>query len=597
MDASDPQGKFSTMIVSGRATQEEYDQAVSSMRDHDAVLERCPKCDALLDISGCEPMTETMCPDCGALIKVLREFHLFTLLSVLGRGGAGTVFRAFDQTLERDVALKLLRNEHTRDPAYIEALEREALITASINHQHVVRVFSTGSKNGFYYIAMEIVGGGSLAEKLSRLGPLSEADALDIAIQLAEGLQAANERGMLHRDVKPGNVLFASHDLAKVSDFGLATPVDQAADDSGDIWGTPEYIAPEKLLRQGEDVRSDIYSFGCTLFHCLTGTPPLNAAAVRLVIETQRAHAAPNVRQLAPHVSGPTAFLLARCLQASPSARYQNYDELLEHLHYAQDQLGKATQPATPGAPIQSAHGSMQKVWVSAAASVLAVLVLAGAYLASRPKAPTGETASERASRSAPVAADTAPTPREAAATPAIASVSPANAPARISAVAPATDEFASLAPKPDGKILLVYNAKSLQIAETRGAEARQLNGEKPNDVGGVILDAKNTEESMTFLIQNVPQGTFEVHVGVKTGPGMGMWIASGGRSDNKILKDLGPAQDSYTVNEGRAELLAGQWGIGAPSDKWLRFVVTGKNTKSAGYSVVVNYIKLIKVD
>src|SRR5436189_189148 len=116
-------GNLSTMIIGGRASQEEHDRAVNAMEERGAVLELCHNCGATLDVSECSPMTETTCPNCGGLLKVLTKFHHFALMNVLGRGGAGIVFRAFDETLERDVALKLLRNEHTRNPQYTEELE------------------------------------------------------------------------------------------------------------------------------------------------------------------------------------------------------------------------------------------------------------------------------------------------------------------------------------------------------------------------------------------------------------------------------------------------------------------------------------------
>ena len=349
----------------------------------DAVLEHCSKCSTLLDVTGCHPLMETACPSCGSLIKVLREFHHFVLLSEIGHGGAGTVYRAFDETLERDVALKLLRPENTRDAEYLAGLETEALITASINHSHVVKVYSTGRKNGLYYIAMEIVGGGSLADRLDRQGRLPETTVHSLGIQLAEGLHAAYERGLLHRDVKPGNVLFADQDTIKVADFGLAMPLEQARGNSStEIWGTPDYIAPEKLLQEGEDIRSDIYSVGCTLYHCLTGRPPFDPTTVQTVIQKQAAQPAPSVQVLASDVSGATAFVIQRCLEKNPADRYQSYHELIEHLKYAREQVvqaGPATSNSQPSAP---GRESARKPWLwPAIAAALVVLAVAGMML------------------------------------------------------------------------------------------------------------------------------------------------------------------------------------------------------------------------
>ncbi len=378
----EPPDRFaSTVILRGDARQEQIDRAISEFQQRDGVVDRCQKCDALLDVTGCSPLTETVCPDCGALIKVLRDFHHFVLLSQIGQGGAGTVYRAFDETLERDVALKLLRNEHTRDQEFIEGLEREALITASLNHQHVVKVYSAGRQNGYYYIAMEIVSGGSLAQRMKRDGRLPEAAVLSVGIQLAEGLQAACHHGLLHRDVKPGNLLFSDQGDVKVADFGLALPISRTlVNAGGDVWGTPEYMAPEKLLRKSEDVRSDIYSVGCTLYHCLAGAPPLDLEKVSSVLERQTARPIPNIQNVVAGVSGEMAFVIKRCLEVNPAERYQDYEDLIKHLQYARDQLARPEakpRSASSGQNVASVKTSSAArrpwKWVTAGVAILAI--------------------------------------------------------------------------------------------------------------------------------------------------------------------------------------------------------------------------------
>ncbi len=343
-----------------------------------AVLDRCVKCDALLDVSGCNPLTETTCPNCGGLIKVLKEFHHYSLLSKLGQGGSGTVYRAFDNSLERDVALKLLRNEYTRDPAYVEALEQEAVITASLRHHRIVSVFDAGQKNGFYYIAMEIVSGGTLDQKIQLRSRLSEEVSLNIGIQIAEGLQAAAKYGLLHRDVKPGNVLFVDDHTVKVADFGLAKRITQDADLDSDVWGTPAYMAPEKLLRNGEDIRSDIYSFGCTLFHCLTGRPPFHSTDLAEIIQKQTETPAPGVQSFAPEISGSTAYVVKRCLEKDPEARYKDYEDLIEHLGYAHDQLEKTAASAKPKLPTARRSSPVGKILLGIAAAASIAFAAAG---------------------------------------------------------------------------------------------------------------------------------------------------------------------------------------------------------------------------
>ncbi len=305
-----------------------------------------------------------------------------------GAGGAGTVYRAFDETLERDVALKLLRNEHTRNPDYLASLESEASITASINHRHVVKVFSAGLKNGFYYLAMEIVGEGSLAEKLKRDGRMPEGAVLSLGIQIAEGLQAASERGLLHRDVKPGNILFADAQTVKIVDFGLAEAMERVPTSTDVIWGTPEYIAPEKLLRKGEDHRSDIYSLGATLFCCLTGVPPLDATTVWRVSKTQLAMPAKKIQTAAPEVSDAVASVINRCLEENPADRYQTYRGLIEDLRVAQARSGAVETiiPPAPPAVEVSGQAPARKKWISWAvlAAILVVMAAVSTFLANR---------------------------------------------------------------------------------------------------------------------------------------------------------------------------------------------------------------------
>ncbi len=353
--------------------------------DPDAVVEHCPKCETLLDVTGCAPLTEAVCPTCGALIKVLREFHHFVLLSELGQGGSGTVYRAFDETLERDVALKLLRPEHFRDPALLESLEQEALLTASISHQHVVKVFSTGQKNQRYYIAMEIVNGGTLADRIARVGRMSEEETLGIAIQMAEALNAAYQSGLLHRDVKPGNILFVDNQRIKVADFGLATPIEHARNTTAEIWGTPDYIAPEKLLMRDEDLRSDLYSVGCTLFHCLTGRPPFSLKPIPKLIEERTRKAAPSVQTFAPEVTNFTGRMVAKLLATRPSDRFQTYGEFIEHLRYAQQELvnkSRNAQKPVTSSTSSSKRGKSASVKIAAAlAPIVAVSTLALVYV------------------------------------------------------------------------------------------------------------------------------------------------------------------------------------------------------------------------
>ena len=251
----------------------------------------------------------------------------------------GSVFKAVDLNLKREVALKILKKEFSSNEAERAKLEEEARITASINHPHVVKVFSFGEDHGQFYLAMELAEKGSLDDLMEIQQRVAEIQVLKIGIQIAEGLDAALERNLIHRDIKPGNILFADPHTAKLVDFGLAIVMDQAASARGEIWGTPYYIAPEKLNNQPEDFRSDIYSLGGTLFHALAGRPPYDAAAASTVALKQLMSQSVSIQTFAPNVSGETAYVINRMLAKDPEKRYASYADLIEHLSYARNKL------------------------------------------------------------------------------------------------------------------------------------------------------------------------------------------------------------------------------------------------------------------
>ncbi len=368
----------STMLLRGDAPEEERTRLKQEVEQQDRALEICPKCKAMLDVSACSPLTQTACPVCGSSVLVLREFQDFSLLGQIGRGGFGNVYRAFDRNLQRDLAVKLLRNEFTSQASYVERLEQEGQIMASMSHPHVVKVFSAGRENGFCHIAMELVTGGSFAQKVDR-GRQPEAAILEMGIQVASALAACAERGLLHRDIKPGNILFTSEGAAKVVDFGLSLTLEQAQDMSGDVWGTPQYIAPEKLLREGEDVRSEIYSLGCTLYHGLAGRPPFEGQTHAATVQMQISKPPPPLVTFAPDISQATAYVINKCLEKKPANRYQSYSELMENLEYA---LGKCSK----GSASPKARGAGSKGITAGKAAlvgaVAAAVVLGGLWYA-----------------------------------------------------------------------------------------------------------------------------------------------------------------------------------------------------------------------
>ena len=334
----------------------------------------CPRCGLPVDIGDAEPLSRVPCPACGERVRIARSFNHFELHETLGTGGMGTVYRARDTQLDRDVALKLLRKD--LGPEYANQLQQEARITASVNHPHVVQVFSFGHDHDQYYLVMELVDRGTLDDLMAEQKKIPEADVLRTGIEVARGLRAAYQKGLIHRDVKPANILFNEEGMAKISDFGLAGIVEPQTQTSGAIWGTPYYIAPERLNNQPEDFRSDIYSLGATLFHAVAGRPPfdgetMSASDLRTLKDNPL-----KLKDVAPEVSRPTATAIARMIAPDPRLRFASHDALILALQKSERLLRGEPKPWSAKAAL-----------LIAAVTLLGLIVL-GWFLLARPRAP-----------------------------------------------------------------------------------------------------------------------------------------------------------------------------------------------------------------
>lgn len=341
------------------------------------LLEACPSCGSLMDVTLQPPFAKIHCPSCGQSLRARKQFKNFRLTGVLGEGGMGVVFKAVDCNLNRNVALKVLKREMSANAEAQEQLEEEARVTASINHPHVVKVFSFGDDHGQFYLAMELVEKGSLDELMRIQRRVGEAQMLEVAIQIAQGLEAGLERNLIHRDIKPGNILFVNAHTAKLVDFGLAIVADQAAQAKGEIWGTPYYIAPEKLDHQPEDYRSDIYSLGGTIFHALAGRPPYEAETASMVALKQLKSQPVSLQAFAPDISSETAYVVNRMLAKLPEDRYESYAELIEHLSYARNKLlERAQKPLQPKTRVVMETRETKNLTAIISLSLLAAILL-----------------------------------------------------------------------------------------------------------------------------------------------------------------------------------------------------------------------------
>lgn len=322
------------------------------------VVEKCPQCGTEIDTSLFSFFAQIHCPECLSKIRVRTKVDHFTLIDKLGQGGMGAVFRARDEYLQREVALKVLRKDISASSEEQKKLSEEARRTASINHPHVIKVFSFGSVGGQFYLAMELVQKGSLDDLMQRRPRVAEIQGLSVAIQIAGGLQAAWEAGLIHRDIKPGNILFVDSSTVKLVDFGLALVMDEVAAQKGEIWGTPYYVAPEKLDGGDEDFRSDIYSLGGSIFHALAGRPPYEAETASMVALKQLKSRPVSLQMYAPDISDETNYVINRMMAKDPAERYQSYAELIEHLDYARQKLLEKIRSKQSDAPVKVERGA-----------------------------------------------------------------------------------------------------------------------------------------------------------------------------------------------------------------------------------------------
>lgn len=296
------------------------------------LLNTCPECQTVVDVTECAPYSKVACPDCDTAMRVRRQFQHYEINAEIGEGGMSRVFRANDPSLGRQVALKILLDQFSQDDERVAQFEKEARLTASFSHPNVVKLYAVGRDQGYFFLVMELIENGNLDEWIAKEGKATERQALTWALETAHGLQAAYQSGLIHRDIKPGNILLSQDRSAKLVDFGLALMVDRDRDESGEIWATPYYVPPEKLRREAEDLRSDIYSLGGTLYHLLVGKPPIEVQQ-NTYEELVQLKAKPiQVAATAPHLSEATSALVERMMAHAREGRHASYEELIAEI-------------------------------------------------------------------------------------------------------------------------------------------------------------------------------------------------------------------------------------------------------------------------
>jgi tRNA A-37 threonylcarbamoyl transferase component Bud32 len=265
----------------------------------------------------------------------------YTLLEVLGDGGMARVYLAHDNVLDRDVALKVLRGHYADDEAFVERFRREAKNAASLNHPSIVQVYDQGrTEDGTYYIAMEYVPGGTLKERILREGPLDPREAAEIASRVAQALRSAHGRGIVHRDIKPQNVLLTASGGAKVADFGIARAASsKTMTETNLVLGTAAYMSPEQVRGERVGPASDLYSLGVVLYEMLTGEQPHRADDPIATAMKHLGDPPRHPREVNPAVPEDMDVLVVRLLSKEPEDRYASAAALAEDLRRVRDGL------------------------------------------------------------------------------------------------------------------------------------------------------------------------------------------------------------------------------------------------------------------
>src|SRR5215204_3621400 len=312
----------------------------------------------------------------------------YVLGESLGSGGMGEVYLAHDGVLERDVALKVLRSHYAGDEEFAERFKREARRAASLSHPNTVQVYDMGeTEDGTSYIAMEYVPGGTLKEQIERRGPFGTRETAAVAAQIADALGAAHERGVIHRDIKPQNVLVTSSGDLKVTDFGIARAASAVTISvTNAIFGTAGYISPEQALGEPVSPASDLYSLGVILYEMLTGELPYTADNPMAVCMKHVTEPLRPPRKLNPAIPEEMNTLVVKLLAKDTADRYGSAADLLADLERVRNGLRPApairaettTQPRREepqAAPRRAAR--QRKRRVSRALTVAAVAMLA----------------------------------------------------------------------------------------------------------------------------------------------------------------------------------------------------------------------------
>src|SRR5919199_2638829 len=323
----------------------------------------------------------------------------YSLVEPLGGGGMARVYLAHDEILDRSVALKILREQYAEDEEFVERFRQEARSAASLSHPNIISVYDQGrSEDGAYYMAMEYVPRGTLKDRIGREGALAPEVAAGVALQIAGALSAAHEKGVIHRDIKPQNVLVTGAGDVKVADFGIARAASSTATATGIVLGTAGYMSPEQAKGEPVGPRSDLYSLGVVLYEMLTGNLPYEAdsAIAQAIKHINERPCSP--RKANPEVPEALDALTIKLLAKNPGDRYASAAELADDLERVRSGPPPAAVEKTermtamlPPNPIQPpiaaptrAAGHRGRLFPALAALLLGLVLLGAAWALTR---------------------------------------------------------------------------------------------------------------------------------------------------------------------------------------------------------------------
>jgi tRNA A-37 threonylcarbamoyl transferase component Bud32 len=328
----------------------------------------------------------------------------------IATGGMGAVYRAVDETLGRQVAVKALRRDLADDPTFLERFRREARAAAALSHPGVAAIYDYGEADGQPFIVMELVEGENLADWLAARGPLPWQEAFAIGERVAAALAAAHAHGLVHRDVKPANIMLGRDGRAKVTDFGIAQAAQAATlTRTGMVLGSANYVAPEQAKGGHVGPAADLYSLGCVLFEAVTGETPYHGGSA-VAIATQHVSApVPDPREHRPDLPPAAAALIMRALRKQPDARFPTGTAMAAALAAAR-QEDDATRvlpvpmvpadPPAPGRPLGGFAGGraprVHRIWPVAVGALVVVALVLLAWPLLQDRSPTGSVAERR---------------------------------------------------------------------------------------------------------------------------------------------------------------------------------------------------------